>query len=62
MKDLNDIKSQCKFCTELMLRLNKEIEKSNVNYCHMKDYTRKQKDIMRIRRELMELSNMLGEW
>lgn len=62
MKDLYDIKSQCKFCTELMLRLNKEIEESSVNYCHVKDYTRKQKDIMRIRRELMELSNMLGEW
>jgi hypothetical protein len=62
MKDLNDIKSQCQFCTELMLRLNEEVKKSNVNHCHMKDYTRKQKDIMRIRRELMELSNMLGEW
>lgn len=62
MKDINDIRSQCQFCTELMLRLNEEVKKSNMSYGHMKDYTRKQKDIVRIRRELMELSNMLGEW
>lgn len=61
--DFADIKSQSQFCTELLLRLNEDIQDSGAGYgSGMKDYTRKQDDIKRIRRELMTLSRMLNPW
>lgn len=61
--DFDDIKSQSKFCVELMLRLNKEIEISkDGSWSGMENHTRKQYDIKRIRRELMILSKMLDPW
>lgn len=59
MKDIHDIKSQSEFCTELMLRLNEEIQNSDKGVSEMENYTRKQEDIRRIRRELMDLQKML---
>ena len=57
---MKDIKSQSKFCTELMLRLNEEIQCSDKSI--LENYTRKQEDIRRIRRELMDLQKMLNPW
>ena len=60
--NLGDIKSQSNFCSELMLRLNHDIQSSGEGTTYsgmMKDYTRKQEDIRRIRRELMDLQKML---
>ena len=63
MKSLNVIKSQSHFCLDLMLRLDKEIQIADRgDVSAMELHSRKQKDIMRIRRELLELSKMLGEW
>ena len=56
--------SQAKFVKELAARLQKDIE-SNLDkpatiYNGMANYTQIQSDIKRLRRELMELSNMVG--
>ena len=61
--DFESIKQQSKFCTDLMTRLNDEIQKSgNGTWSGMADHTRKQDDIKRIRRELMDLSKKLNPW
>lgn len=58
-----NIKSQSQFCTELMLRLNNEIQKAGEGlYSGIENHVRKQDDIKRIRRELLELSKMLDPW
>lgn len=58
--EFTDIRSQSQFCTELMLRLNHEIQESGEGYWSGMEYhTRKQKDIARVRRELLKLSKML---
>lgn len=61
--DIKGVRSQCQFCTELMLRLNNEIHESGEgNWSGMENHIRKQDDIKRIRRELMTLSRMLNPW
>lgn len=61
--DIDGVRSQCQFCTELMLRLNNEIHESGEgNWSGMENHIRKQDDIKRIRRELMTLSRMLNPW
>ena len=61
--DIDGIKSQCQFCTELMIRLNDEIHDSGEGpWSGMENHIRKQDDIKRIRRELMSLSKMLNPW
>lgn len=61
--DFDGIKSQSQFCTELMLRLNDEIwDAKEGSWSGMENHIRKQDDIKRIRRELMELSKMLNPW
>lgn len=58
-----DISSQSKFCTELLLRLNDDIKKAEMDpYCGINGHSRMRDDIRRIRRELMTLSNMLDPW
>lgn len=52
--DCSDIKSQCRFCAELLLRLNDDRT--------IEHYTRFQNDIVRIRRELNNLRIMLNPW
>lgn len=62
--DCSDIKSQCRFCTELLLRLNDEIDEASSRYDDrsFEHYTRFQNDIVRIRRELNNLRIMLNPW
>lgn len=61
--DIDGVKSQTTFCTELMLRLNAEIKGSGEgSWSGMENHVRKQQDIKRIRRELMTLSKMLDPW
>ena len=55
--------SQAKFVRELADRLQKTIEAraGTISGVHgMSGYTKIQSDIKRLRRELMELSNMIG--
>lgn len=61
--DKNAIRNQSKFCIELMMRLDKEINASGEgSWSGMENHVRKQDDIKRIRRELMTLSKMLDPW
>jgi hypothetical protein len=58
-KDLDDIKSQAQFCTELMLRLNTDIQNAEVCYGSVVNHSRMEADIIRLRRELNDLRKML---
>ena len=61
--DMRAIMNQSQFCTELMLRLDKEINASGEgSWSGMENHVRKQDDIKRIRRELMTLAKMLDPW
>ena len=67
MSNKTEISAQAIFVKELAERLQKDIEsnldKSSVYasvYSGMANYTQIQSDIKRLRRELMELSNMIG--
>ena len=52
-------KSQSKFCLDLMKRLDKDINKTKIGYgCYVYGRSRIQNDIVRLRRELLELSKM----
>lgn len=59
-----EISEQAIFVKELAARLQKDIEsnqgKRATIYNGMANYTQIQSDIKRLRRELMELSNMIG--
>ena len=59
-----EISEQAIFVKELAARLQKDIEsnqgKPATIYNGMANYTQIQSDIKRLRRELMELSNMVG--
>lgn len=59
-----EISKQAIFVKELAARLQKDIEsnqgKPATIYNGMANYTQIQSDIKRLRRELMELSNMIG--
>lgn len=64
MPRITEISEQAIFVKELAARLQKDIE-SNVDkpatiYNGMANHTQIEADIKRIRRELMELSNMIG--
>lgn len=61
--DFDDIRSQSQFCTELMHRLNESVKKAGEGSCGgMDKYCQKQDDIIRIRRELNTLREMLNPW
>jgi hypothetical protein len=63
MSSKTEISAQAIFVKELAARLQKDIE-SNLDkpsvYSGMCGHTQVQSDIKRLRRELMELSNMIG--
>lgn len=64
-KRIYKIRKQSEFCLELMKRLNEELLNSDVaSYWHdsVEHYTQRQGDIIRLRRELMALSNELDPW
>ena len=61
--DFKEIRKQMKFCTELVLRLNEEINQDGEgSWSGMANHIRKQDDIKRIRREFLTLSKMLDPW
>jgi len=64
--DTKAIKYQAAFCTELMKRLNADILKDecdkDIDYEGMVNHTQKQADIIRLRRELNRLKQMLNPW
>lgn len=60
--DVKEVVKQADFCLDLMTRLNKEIkaDRTDDKYAHGIWYhTRKQNDIIRLRRELNKLNKML---
>ena len=59
-----EIKCQSDFCRDLMVRLNKDIQKAEKGVwgSGMADHCQKQDDIKRLRRELMVLSKLLNPW
>lgn len=62
-KSFNPTQEQCEFCFELMRRLDQEVHyHPTVAYGRVTNYTQMQQDIIRLRRELMKLSKMLGDW
>ena len=58
-KDLYDIKKQTKFCTELMLRLNDDVQNAEIDYGVVTNHSRMEADIIRLRREPNDLRKML---
>lgn len=63
MSSKAEISAQAIFVKELAARLQKDIESNQDKpsvYNGMANYTQIQSDIKRLRRELMELSNMIG--
>lgn len=61
-KTLNKVKKQSEFCWELMDRLDNDIRGSKVQYGTIEKYTQMVQDVIRLRRELITLRNMLMEW
>lgn len=62
--DIKSIKKQLDFCSELMVRLSAEM-KSSVDddaWQGMLNYTQKKSDIIRLRRELNKLNQMLDPY
>ena len=61
--DFKAIRTQSRFCAELMHRLDVEIQLSGEgSWSGMENHIRKQDDIKRVRRELMTLAKMLDPW
>ena len=50
---------QAEFCVELMNRLADDVFNADIEYHSIQNHTRMQNDIIRLRRELMKLSNEL---
>lgn len=67
MKRSVQIKNQLKFCSELMNKLEEEITE-DLNKSVVDDYkctgtyhyTQRKSDIIRLRRELLKVSNLIG--
>ena len=62
--DIKSINAQLDFCSELMVRLSAEM-KSSVDddaWQGMWNYTQKKSDIIRLRRELNKLNQMLDPY
>ena len=62
MVKISNIKEQSRFCLNLMEKLNKEIQNAELEYSVIKHHYRMTLDILRIRRELMHLKNMLMDY
>ena len=60
---LRNIKHQSLFCSELMMRIDDQIQvSSKAEYGGLPNYTRMQADIIRLRKELNDLRIMLDPW
>lgn len=62
MTDKCKVDIQALFCKELMERLNNNILSAKVSYDSLEKHTVMQNDIIRLRRELMLLSEMLDPY
>lgn len=63
MDEFKEIRQQSAFCMELMRRLDCDIKKAGRgSWSGMDAWTRKQNDIIRVRRELRALFLMLDPW
>ena len=62
MKTLKAVQKQSVFCTELMNRLNEKIKDAKVDYGRITYHTRMENDVIRLRRELQELHDMLMQY
>ena len=63
--DIKKVKEQADFCLDLMNRLYSDIKEdtqSNKLYETVWYHTRKQADIIRLRRELNKLNKLLEPW
>lgn len=61
-KSYSPVREQSSFCYDLMRRLDRDIHNVHIEYGYVNGHTQMQQDIIRLRRELMTLSKMLGEW
>ena len=62
MADKCKVDKQAMFCKDLMERLNNNILSAKVSYGSLEKHTVMQNDIIRLRRELMLLSEMLDPY
>jgi len=62
MTDKCKVDKQALFCKDLMERLNDSVQSAVVSYGEIERHTVMQNDIIRLRRELMLLSEMLDPY
>ena len=62
MKTLKSVQKQSEFCLDLMKRLNEKIDNAKVDYGRITYHTRMENDVIRLRRELSELHDMLRQY
>lgn len=62
MKTIKTVQKQSAFCTELMKRIDEKIHNAEVRYGCIKYHTRLENDVIRLRRELNELHDMLKQY
>ena len=55
-------KSQAFFCTDLMMRLNEDVQTAKLEGPGLEHYTVMQADARRIRREILKLEKLLDRW
>lgn len=63
MKDsinIKEMKAQVDFCMMLMNHLQNDIHTAEISYDYVKNHTRMEIDIIRIRRELLTLRDMIN--
>ncbi len=61
-RKIEKVRKQSSFCMDLMERLNDKIQNAGVLYGRVEYHTRKEKDIIRLRRELNDLRDMLMQY
>jgi len=62
MKTLKSVQKQCAFCAELMSRLSSEITTAKTDYGRITYHSRMENDVIRLRRELNVLRDMLMQY
>lgn len=61
MSKREQILEQARFCQAMLNRIAEDIRLANVGECYIDGHTRIQSDIIHARRELMRLSEMIGD-
>ena len=62
MRIIKAVQDQSTFCLDLMRRLNDDIHNAEVEYGMITNHTRMENDVVRLRRELVELRYMLENY